>query len=85
MWQSKILCELGGGEELHMKELRVHYPNMLQSLHYIHSIQYYNYRNAVHLSRLTLQSLLVTVCAITFSIKKFYVLSKDCIDVSLGC
>jgi len=50
-----------------MKELCVHYPNMfaaLQFLHYINNIQYYNYRNAVHMSGFTLQILLVTVCTV---------------------
>jgi hypothetical protein len=45
-------CVWAGGE-LHMKELYVHYSNMLaelQFLHYVNSIQYYNYRNAIHFS-----------------------------------
>jgi len=58
------VCEWrGGGGELHMKELCVHYPNVLaelQFLHYIKRMQYYSYRNAFHLSGLTFQSLLVT-------------------------
>jgi hypothetical protein len=64
----------GGGRELHTKELCVYYPNMLAELefsHYINSIQYCNYRNAVDLSGLTLQSLLATFCTAKFSIKKF--------------
>jgi len=78
-----------GVGEIHMKELCVYYPCMLaelQFLHYINSTQYYNYKNAVYLSGLTLQSLLIIFCTTMFNIKKFYVLSEDYIYeyVSLG-